>query len=417
LDRFCANEADYHQRVIRHMATFPDLLKARPGLETFVWGHEIDLHDAGRGGGNGCADLFTVDEEGMVWLVEVKFDKTSERGQFVWESQLARYRSAIHKMEWHDVLSYVRKFLRWGEKTKPNFEIPASTQTFVQVLELWQAILGRALVTADELNNRVAAHLKYGTYGIMVLTDIDDHSYEHFGTEFKHGGPLAYVQGIPTQDGMNYSVKWYKPGKADTNPVLRRETWTSVLGPLPKLTCEPESFADSLSSGSRKLWIETLRPGLAKLNWDPGKISSMGFEACFKVNNTSTPLLLIGWPERDDKDVSREEKMYGTAAMRVDVHVKRMYEASGMDVILTNKLMEEFHLLGWKGRASQGMRERWGVTPIAAEEFRSKAQGIMRYQPRRNVSCHTGRDGDVESLDGLLRDLAKFLEKVRYAGT
>ena len=45
-----------------------------------VWGHEIDLHAAGRGGGNGCADLFTVDEEGMVWLVEVKFDKTSEGG-------------------------------------------------------------------------------------------------------------------------------------------------------------------------------------------------------------------------------------------------------------------------------------------------------------------------------------------------
>jgi hypothetical protein len=45
VDRFCANEAD--QRFIRHLATFPDLLKARPGLETFVWGHEIDLHDAG----------------------------------------------------------------------------------------------------------------------------------------------------------------------------------------------------------------------------------------------------------------------------------------------------------------------------------------------------------------------------------
>ena len=36
MDRFCANEPDYHQRVIRHLATFPDLLKARPGLETFV---------------------------------------------------------------------------------------------------------------------------------------------------------------------------------------------------------------------------------------------------------------------------------------------------------------------------------------------------------------------------------------------
>ena len=53
MDRFSANEPDYHQRVIRHLATFPDMLKARLGLETFVWGHEIDLHDAGRGGGNG----------------------------------------------------------------------------------------------------------------------------------------------------------------------------------------------------------------------------------------------------------------------------------------------------------------------------------------------------------------------------
>jgi hypothetical protein len=57
VDRFSANEPDYHQRVIRHLATFPDMLKARPGLETFVGGNEIDLHDAGRGGGNGCAGL------------------------------------------------------------------------------------------------------------------------------------------------------------------------------------------------------------------------------------------------------------------------------------------------------------------------------------------------------------------------
>jgi hypothetical protein len=38
-----------------------------------------------------------------------------------------------------------------------------------------------------------------------------------------------------------------------------------------------------------------------------------------------------------------------------------------------------------------------------------------RIEPRHNVSCHAGRDGDVESLDGLLRDLASFLDEVRYA--
>ncbi len=34
----------------------------------------------------------------------------------------------------------------------------------------------------------------------------------------------------------------------------------------------------------------------------------------------------------------------------------------------------------------------------------------MRYQPEHNVSCHTGREGDAESLDGLLRGLARVLD-------
>jgi hypothetical protein len=71
---FCANEADYHQRVINYMEGFPDILKSRSGLQVFVWGHEVDMHDGGRNGGNGKVDLFTVDEEGMVWLIEAKFD-------------------------------------------------------------------------------------------------------------------------------------------------------------------------------------------------------------------------------------------------------------------------------------------------------------------------------------------------------
>jgi len=41
----------------------------------------------------------------------------------------------------------------------------------------------------------------------------------------------------------------------------------------------------------------------------------------------------------------------------------------------------------------------------------------MRYQPEHNVSCHTGREGDAESLDGLLRGLARVLDDVQYAGT
>ncbi len=53
MNLFWAIDDDYHQRVINHIALFPDALKARPGIQVCVWGHEVDLHDAGHKGGNG----------------------------------------------------------------------------------------------------------------------------------------------------------------------------------------------------------------------------------------------------------------------------------------------------------------------------------------------------------------------------
>lgn len=414
LDRFCANEEDYHQRVIHHMASFPDSLKTRPGLQAFVWGHEVDLHDAGRGGGDGSADLFTVDEEGMVWLIEAKFDKTFERGEFVWGNQLARYRNAIAKMEWQDILIYVRKFLRWGEKTKPGFQIPESTETFARVLELWQNTLGRALIRPDELNNRIAARLKYGTYGIMILTDIDDESYARFGSDFEHDGPLSYVQGVPVADGMDYRVRWYRPASRQEDIVAQREVWTSTFDPVPKQLCAPEYFAEGLSQEARTLWLDSFRPGLTALGWSAGKISPMGFEARFEINGKSIPLLLIGWPERDDKNVPRDEKKFGGASIRIDIHIKRIYEASGFEIGVTNKWMKRFYDLGWRGRPSKGMDKRWGIESVTDDELKSrKLQGIMRYRPRDTISCHNGRVADAASLTNLLTELSEFLGEVR----
>jgi hypothetical protein len=153
------------------MEGFPDILKSDNGLHVFVWGHEVDLHDAGRRGGDGSADLITTDEKGMVWLIEAKFSQTSERGDFVWGNQLLRYKQAIQCMEWQDILAYAKNFLRWNEKIKPCFEIPSSVETFTHVLEMWQARIGRAQCDPNTLNSKIASHLKSGTYGVMVLTD------------------------------------------------------------------------------------------------------------------------------------------------------------------------------------------------------------------------------------------------------
>lgn len=138
----------------------------------------------------------------------------------------------------------------------------------------------------------------------------------------------------------------------------------------------------------------------------------MGFEVHFRLDGNLVPLLLVGWPERDDKNVPREEKMLGSASMGVDVHVKRLYQASGRDVQLTNKWMKRFHDRGWRGRPSKGMRERWGVSPVPAQELESNIQGIMRYLPGPGLSCHTGRPDDADSLRGPLVDLSELLQEL-----
>jgi len=413
LNRYCSNEEDYHQRVIQHMASFPDELKSRVGLYAFVWGHEVDMHDAGRNGGNGCADLMTTDEEGMVWLVEAKFDATFEKGAFVWGSQLLRYKDAIARMSWQEVLSYVAKFLRGREKTKPKISFPISVEKFTTILEIWQSNIGRSLVEPQALNDRIATHLKRGTYGIMVLTDFYDESYAAYGNDFQHAGPLAYVRGVPTDSGIDFQVQWYRPGadEYEITPFINMET--SNLDP-PKFSCNPSTFGDSLCEGSRDLWLNLLRPGLVELGWNERTANGgMGFDVNFMIGNKSVPLLIIGWPERHAKNTLREHKLAGTAGMRINPHIKRIYRASNFDAALANKWMKRFYDRGWRGREAEGMRERWGVIPIVDLELRSKVQGIMQYEPRSDIRDHTGRPGDRQTIEGLLADYAEMLGELR----
>ena len=137
----------------------------------------------------------------------------------------------------------------------------------------------------------------------------------------------------------------------------------------------------------------------------------MGFEARISVGRVSFTLLLIGWPERDDKTVSREEKLFGTASLRVDIHIKKLFEAVDCDAAFVNRWMKRFYLHGWRGRPSRGMRERWGVIEVEAAELSSKVQGIMRYESADGVRCHNGRPGDRESLEKLLSDLREMLDE------
>lgn len=396
------------------MDAFPDQLKTREGLSCFVWGHELDLHDAGRNGGNGSADLLIADEEGMVWLAEAKFFQTTERGDFVWGNQLRRYKQSIESMDWADILQYAAKFIRGCEKTKPAFVLPESVRTFTGILAYWQQLIGRQLVDPAELNARIASHIANGTYGLMVLTDISDTSYAEYGRNFVHSGPLAYVVAVPVKTGISFEIRWFRSAANAPEYLDINSCFSNALDVPIRSRCTPELFSDGLGKEARELWTGVLRPSLERLGAEFVRPSGMGFEVSFPVSGAPCPLLLVGWPERDDRNVPRAEKRFGSGAMRVDVHIKNFFRAT-RDVALTNELMRAVHAIGWRGRPSKGMLQRWGVQEISAEELDSKVQGIMRYLPSENLSCHNGRPGDAESLLGLIACLTSAVSKTQLS--
>ena len=303
MNRYCANECDYHQQVINGMSRFPDQLKRRQGLEAFVWGHEVEMHDAGRGGGDGSADLFTGDEAGMVWLIEAKFGYNPELSRFVWEKQLYRYKQAIGAMSWQRLLHYTEAFLKGREATKPHVLVPRQALSFTDVLQAWQRQLGRVLVEPGLLNSLMAAALRSGTYGIMVLADSYVEEVVDYGKRFQHESPLAYVQGMPTETGVEFHVRWLKPAagslvSAEIAGIAdpRFDAWKGEVN----ARCDPDSLPASLGEASRDLWLSVLRPGLLQLGWNgrASEINKKAFKVAFEVKGRSFPCSLWDGPRR-----------------------------------------------------------------------------------------------------------------------
>lgn len=415
MNPYCSNESDYHQQLIDQIGRLPGPLKSEPSHRVFVWGDEVNLLDAGRGGGNRSADLFTVDEGGRVWLIEAKFGYNPELSRFVWEKQLFRYRAAIAKMSWQRILHYCESFLKGREGTTPSITMPADSKSFLDALELWQHQLGHALISPAELNERIATALGTGIYGIMVMADSFVPEVVEYGTAFVHDGPLAYVQAVPTERGMQFGLRWYRPGVVagatavitDVDPQF--DAWSSEVN----IRCHPDAYAETLSPACRDLWLNTLRPGLVCLGWDgkPAAVKRMAFNVAFDVNGRSAPLLVVGWSEADAKKVTRENKRAGQASMKVNPQLKRLLNFTG-DIELTNRWAKRFHEIGWRARPKSGMRERWGVVPVTAEEFQG-AEGVMLYQPDAAVRDHIGRLGDHDSLESLLTTLGELLDELR----
>ncbi len=415
MNPFCSNERDYHMHLIEHIDRLPELLKSESGVGVFVWGHEVKLLDAGSGGGDGLADLFTVDERGVVWLIEAKFGYNPELSRFVWERQLLRYRTAIARMSWQRLLHSCETFLKGREATRPVLVLPPNAGSFLDAIAIWHGHLGRAALSPEVLNEKIATALATGTYGIMVVADRFVPEVVEFGKAFVHNGPVAYVQALPTESGIEFAVRWFRPAMATGEPDV-------VVDPDPRFDgwakernekCHPDKFSETLNPACHDLWIETLRPGLVQLGWTgkPAAVKQMAFNVAFDVNGRLAPLLVIGWSEADAKSVAREHKRAGQASMKVNLQIKRLLNFTN-DIGLANRWAKRFHQIGWRARPKGGKRDRWGVEPVTEDEIRG-AEGVLIYHPDDATRDHVGRPGDRESLEQLLHTLSEMLIELR----
>lgn len=413
MNKYCANENEYHQRIINSMNRFPDELKSSPGLAAFIWAHEAGMHDAGRGGGNGSADLLTVDEEGMVWLIEAKFGSNPEHGPFAWE-QLGRYRDAIANMTWQKILHYAEAFLKGKEGTSPCISTGRDTKSFEHVLENWQKRIGRSLLSPAALNQRMANSIKSADYGIMVIADTYLSEVVESGRTFRHKGPVAYIQAVPVDDVLEFKVRWLRPSakkssqtELHVNADSRFDAYQAELN----INCSVDGFESSLCPAARDLWLNTLRPGLVGLGWDGsvGKKNEKSFGVDFRIGGRKVPLFSVGWTGSDSKAVARSNKLAGNASMRVDIQFNWMKRNSFFNEDFLNRWAARFYYHGWRGRV--GSTATWGIRHIPLFEFR-KTGGVMQYRPVDSHKGFHGGPGERESLRGFLQELSSLIEEI-----
>lgn len=411
--RLFANEAHLHQELIDHIASLPPLLRGGADAYPVVWGHELTLHDAGVGGGNGSADLLTVDTSALVWLIEVKFNHSSESGHRVWHDQLARYRRAIMAMPWAEVVNYTRAFMLGRERTVPQTEHAASTQDLETCLAETLAAAGRDPEPAARMVAQIAASLRDGSFGIMLVSDYrhpaDLREAKQFA-KLTHEGPVAYAVVDASADGLRWDVLFHRTTDRSSHPVIKAVD-SSFRGSAPPTT--PTRLLDLASPGARSLLNDVVYPRLAQLGWQETayRAKKSAFDVLLPIGGATKPLLVVGTSELDAKSVERAAKMEGGQPIKINPRMKEVLLRTG-DIAFVNRWMKVFHELGWRGRPRGGKNLRWGVVDVGEEEIKA-SEAAMIYHPSKDTRDHSGRPGDAANLGLFFDAFAQMVAEMR----
>lgn len=398
MPRHFANEVDFHQRIIENSHSFPPLFRGAPTANTLYWAHELTLHDAGRAGGNGSADLLTVDQTGMVWLIEVKFNFSVETGAQVWRGQMARYRSALMRMPWHEIVRYSHKFLTGFEGTKPQLPFPVGATSLGECVVEWLATLNADTSLSELIVSHVAERLQSGNFGIMLVSDYFSGSYLSEAQKFAenvHNGAVAYAVIDQDDAGLQWHVEYFRPPEDRKLEISSFVASSFVPERMPLVT--PSRLRSLVSPLCRELLDTVVFPRLAALGWNERHIAKRSaFDAMIPVGETSLPLLVVGTSELDAKSLQRHAKMEGGQTLKINPRFKAVMNYTS-NLAFTNSYMKRFYELGWRGRRRGNKHLRWGVTDVAAEEVQG-SEAAMIYFPHPDRRDHSGREGDAENL-------------------
>lgn len=417
MSRHFANEADFHQRIILNPDAFPTLFRGAPTAHTLFWAHELTLHDAGRGGGNGSADLLTVDETGMVWLIEVKFNFSLESGTQVWHGQLARYRRALMTMSWQDIVRYTHRFLTGFEQTKPQLSLRAGAASLDECIAEWLVSVEAGAVPGALIVSKMAERLRSGNFGVMLLSDYFDASDLGEAKSFAdsgHVGPVAYAVVNPDPTGFHWHVKYFRPGV--DQGLVNGAYVTSDFVPEKMPLVTPTRLRSLVSPACRNLLDTLVYPRLHSLGWNERHVAKRSaFDAIIPVDGRSLPLLVVGTSELDAKALERHAKIDGGQTLKINPRLKAVLDQTG-NLAFVNAYMKRFYELGWRGRRREDKHLRWGVTDISAEEIRA-SEAAMIYYPTADQRDHNGREGDAENLSKFFAAFEEMIASMPEATT
>ncbi len=361
----------------------------------------------------------TVDETGMVWLIEVKFNFSLESGTQVWHGQLARYRNALMTMSWQEIVRYTHRFLTGFEQTKPQLPLRKNAGSLDECIGEWLVAAEAEAAPDGSIASIMAERLRSGNFGIMLVSDYFKASDRAAAESFAHtvhGGPVAYAVVNPDETGFHWHVKYFRPG-ADPGSVISASV-TSDFVPEKMQLVTPTRLRSLVSPACRNLLDAIVYPRLHALGWNERHVAKRSaFNAIIPVGGSSIPLLVVGTSELDAKALERHAKIDGGQTLKINPRFKAVLNQTG-NLAFVNTYMKRFYELGWRGRRRENKHLRWGVTDISAEEI-SASEAAMIYYPVEDQRDHSGREGDAENLSNFFAafdEMIASMPKATLAG-